>query len=162
MSKEKGLMIKVDPKAAAKIPSFATGDTVRIWMKITEGGKQRTTSFEGTVLKRQGAGLGSNFTLRKVLSGVGVEKTFPLFSPLITKFQVKKKGDVRRAKLYFLRQRVGRRATRVELEESAIGEVATLVHEEKRVKPEEDKAAKEAKKAAKAEKAKAAAAAGKK
>ena len=87
---------------------FNVGDTVRVHVKIKEEGKTRTQVFEGIVIKRQGRGPGESFTVRRISYGEGVERTFPLQTPSIGKIEVKKKGVVRRAKLYYLKNKVGR------------------------------------------------------
>lgn len=92
------------------IPSFGVGDTVRVHIKIKEGNRERIQIFEGFVLKRQNGGINETYTVRKISSGVGVEKTFPLHSPKVEKIEVVKKGDVRRAKLNYMRQRTGKAA----------------------------------------------------
>src|SRR5881398_1948428 len=92
------------------IPQFKAGDTVRVHFKVIEGQRQRIQVFEGIVLKRQGAGARETFTVRKQSFGVGVERTFPLHSPKIEKIEVIAIGDVNRAKLYYLRGRVGKKA----------------------------------------------------
>jgi large subunit ribosomal protein L19 len=92
------------------IPQFKAGDTVRVHFKVIEGQRQRIQVFEGIVLKRQGAGSRETFTVRKQSFGVGVERTFPLHSPKIDKIEVTAIGDVNRAKLYYLRGKVGRKA----------------------------------------------------
>jgi large subunit ribosomal protein L19 len=92
------------------LPQFKAGDTVRVHFKVIEGNRQRIQVFEGVVLKRQGAGFRETFTVRKQSFGVGVERTFPLHSPKIEKLEVVSIGDVRRAKLYYLRSRVGKKA----------------------------------------------------
>jgi large subunit ribosomal protein L19 len=92
------------------IPQFKAGDTVRVHFKVIEGQRQRIQVFEGIVLKRQGAGARETFTVRKQSFGVGVERTFPLHSPKIEKIDVAAIGDVNRAKLYYLRGKVGRKA----------------------------------------------------
>jgi large subunit ribosomal protein L19 len=92
------------------IPRFKAGDTVRVHFKVIEGQRQRIQVFEGIVLKRQGAGARETFTVRKQSFGVGVERTFPLHSPKIDKIEVSAIGDVNRAKLYYLRGKVGRKA----------------------------------------------------
>lgn len=91
-----------------KIPDIKVGDTVRVYQKITEGNKQRIQVFEGIVIKKQNGGLNETFTVRRVAYGVGVEKTFLLHSPLIEKVEIVRVGKVRRAKLYYLRDRVGK------------------------------------------------------
>jgi large subunit ribosomal protein L19 len=92
------------------IPRFKAGDTVRVHFRVIEGNRQRIQVFEGIVIKRQGAGARETFTVRKQSFGVGVERTFPLHSPKIEKIDVAAIGDVNRAKLYYLRGRVGKRA----------------------------------------------------
>ena len=90
------------------IPDFNPGDTVRVMVRVTEGGKERLQAFEGTVIKRQGSGVRETFTVRKISYGVGVERTFPVHSPRIDRIEVVRHGDVRRAKLYYLRERRGK------------------------------------------------------
>ena len=92
------------------IPEFAVGDTVKVYAKIIEGNKERVQGFEGVVIARKNGGISETFTVRRVSYGVGVEKTYPLHSPKITKIEVLKKGEVRRAKLYYLRERSGKSA----------------------------------------------------
>ena len=92
------------------IPNFDPGDRVKVHFQVVEGTRRRTQVFEGTVLKRQGAGVRETFTVRKQSFGVGVERTFPVHSPKIERIEVASRGDVRRAKLYYLRGRVGKRA----------------------------------------------------
>ena len=92
------------------LPPFAPGDRVRVHFQVVEGSRRRTQVFEGIVLKRQGSGVRETFTVRKQSFGVGVERTFPLHSPKIEKLEVVSIGDVRRAKLYYLRSRVGKKA----------------------------------------------------
>ena len=92
------------------IPDFRVGDTVRVHIKIKEGSRERIQIFEGFVLKRQHGGINETFTVRRIASGVGVEKTFPVHSPLVEKIEVVKKGRVRRAKLNYMRQRTGKSA----------------------------------------------------
>lgn len=94
----------------AEVPSFNTGDTVKVYNKIKEGNRERLQIFEGTVLKIQGGSNRSTFTVRKTSNGVGVEKTWPLHSPLVEKVEVIRQGKVRRAKLTYLRQRTGKAA----------------------------------------------------
>lgn len=93
-----------------KIPEFGPGDTLRVCTKIREGDKERIQIFEGVVIQRRGKGTGETFTLRKVSSGVGVERVFPLHSPNITKVQRMRQGKVRRAKLFYLRRLKGKSA----------------------------------------------------
>ena len=99
----------------AEIPEFHVGDTVRVSAKVIEGSRERTQVFEGVVLKRQGGSSRETFTVRKSSNGIGVEKTWPLHSPLVEKVEVVRRGKVRRAKLYYLRDRVGKRAKVKEL-----------------------------------------------
>lgn len=93
-----------------RVPSFQAGDRVRVHFQVVEGNRRRTQVFEGVVIKRQGHGVRETFTVRKQSFGVGVERTFPVHSPKIEKIEVPARGDVRRAKLYYLRDRVGKRA----------------------------------------------------
>ncbi len=92
------------------LPSFAPGDTVRVRVRVREGDKERVQPFEGICIARGGAGLGATFTLRRISGGVGVERIFPLHSPWIAGLEVVRRGDVRRAKLYYLRNRRGKSA----------------------------------------------------
>jgi large subunit ribosomal protein L19 len=91
-------------------PDFTHGDTVKVWVKVREGEKERLQAYEGIVIARAGAGLMENFTVRKISYGEGVERVFPIFSPNIDKIEVLKRGKVRRAKLYYLRDRRGKSA----------------------------------------------------
>ena len=93
-----------------EVAEFKTGDTVRVHAKVKEGNRERVKIFEGTVIKRQNGGARETFTVRKQASGVGVEKTWPVHSPIIEKIEVVRRGKVRRAKLYYLRDRVGKAA----------------------------------------------------
>jgi large subunit ribosomal protein L19 len=93
-----------------RVPNFAAGDRVRVHFQVIEGTRRRTQVFEGVVIKRQGEGVRETFTVRKNSFGVGVERTFPVHSPKIERIEVAARGDVRRAKLYYLRGRVGKRA----------------------------------------------------
>ncbi|MGI6686667.1 MAG: 50S ribosomal protein L19 [Bacillota bacterium] len=92
------------------IPPFRPGDTVRVHVKVVEGTRERIQIFEGLVIKRKGGGIRETFTVRRVSYGVGVERTFPLHSPKIDKIEVMRRGKVRRAKLYYLRERTGKAA----------------------------------------------------
>ena len=92
------------------VPDFAPGDTLKVHVKVIEGNRQRTQVFEGVVIRRQGSGVRETFTVRKVSFGVGVERTFPLHTPIIEQIEFVSRGAVRRAKLYYLRDRVGKRA----------------------------------------------------
>jgi large subunit ribosomal protein L19 len=100
----------LEKRALKQRPRFAAGDRVRVHFQVVEGNRKRTQVFEGIVLKRQGSGARETFTVRKQSFGVGVERTFPLHSPKVEKLEVAARGDVRRAKLYYLREKVGKRA----------------------------------------------------
>jgi large subunit ribosomal protein L19 len=118
-----------------RVPNFAPGDRVKVHFQVVEGTRRRTQVFEGVVIKRQGHGSRETFTVRKQSFGVGVERTFPVHSPKIEKIEVSARGDVRRAKLYYLRDRVGKRA-RVRERRYVGPEVAVepgLLHEEEAV-----------------------------
>ena len=97
------------------ITPFSVGDTIKVYAKVKEGNRERTQVFEGTVIKRQGGSNRETFTVRKFSNGVGVEKTWPLHSPIVEKIEVTRRGKVRRAKLYYLRDRVGKKAKVKEL-----------------------------------------------
>ena len=92
------------------VPAFNDGDTVKVHVKIKEGNRERIQIFEGFVLKKQNGGVSETFTVRRIASGVGVEKTFPVHSPLVEKIEVVRRGSVRRAKLNYMRQRTGKSA----------------------------------------------------
>lgn len=92
------------------VPDFGPGDTLKVHVRVVEGNRQRVQVFQGAVLRRQGSGLQETFTVRKVSFGVGVERTFPVHSPVTARIEVVTRGDVRRAKLYYLRQRHGKAA----------------------------------------------------
>ena len=92
------------------IPAFASGDTVKVHVRVVEGNRQRVQLFEGVVISRQGGGVSETFTVRKVSFGVGVERTFPVHSPILDKIELVSRGRVRRAKLYYQRGRIGKRA----------------------------------------------------
>lgn len=92
------------------IPSFRPGDTLKVHVKVIEGTRERIQLFEGVVIKRHGGGISETFTVRKISNGVGVERTFPLHSPKIDKLEVARRGKVRRAKLYYLRELRGKAA----------------------------------------------------
>jgi large subunit ribosomal protein L19 len=100
----------LEKRALKRRPRFAAGDRVRVHFQVVEGNRRRTQVFEGIVIKRQGSGARETFTVRKQSFGVGVERTFPLHSPKIEKLEVAARGDVRRAKLYYLRDKVGKSA----------------------------------------------------
>jgi large subunit ribosomal protein L19 len=99
-----------------EVPAFKVGDTLKLVIRVEEGDKTSTHPFEGVVIKKSGSGIRANFTLRKISFGEGVERSFPLYSPAIEKIQVVSKGSVKRAKLYYLRGKVGK-ASKVEREE---------------------------------------------
>jgi large subunit ribosomal protein L19 len=105
-----GVIDSLERAQLRKVPRFQSGDRVKVHFQVVEGNRRRTQVFEGVVLKRQGSGARETFTVRKQSFGVGVERTFPLHSPKIERIEVASRGDVRRAKLYYLRGRVGRRA----------------------------------------------------
>ena len=94
----------------SEVSDFRTGDTVKVYAKINEGARERVQIYEGTVIKRQGGSNRETFTVRKTSNNVGVEKTWPLHSPFVEKVEVVRKGKVRRAKLFYLRDRVGKKA----------------------------------------------------
>ena len=100
----------VSEQLKTEIPAFGIGDGVKVYIRITEGEKTRTQMFEGTVIARHGGGISETFTVRRVSYGVGVEKTFPIHSPNVDKIVVFREAKVRRAKLYYLRDRVGKAA----------------------------------------------------
>ena len=92
------------------VPAFDAGDTLKVHVRVVEGTRARVQVFQGAVIRRQGDGLRETFTVRKVSFGVGVERTFPVHSPIISKIEIMSRGDVRRAKLYYLRDRIGKSA----------------------------------------------------
>lgn len=95
-----------------EMPETNPGDTVKVFVRIIEGNKERTQAFEGTVIKKHGSGINKTITVRKIFQGIGVERVFAIYSPRIEKIQVLRRGDVRRSKLYYLRERSGK-ATRI-------------------------------------------------
>jgi len=105
-----GVIDSLERAQLRRVPRFAAGDRVRVHFQVIEGSRRRTQVFEGVVIKRQGHGARETFTVRKQSFGVGVERTFPVHSPKIEKIEVAARGDVRRAKLYYLRDRVGKAA----------------------------------------------------
>lgn len=92
------------------VPEFGAGDTLKVHVKVVEGNKERLQMFQGVVIARRGSGIQESFTIRKLSNGVGVERTFPINSPIIDHIEVFSRGDVRRAKLYYLRDRIGKAA----------------------------------------------------
>jgi large subunit ribosomal protein L19 len=115
-------MHKLDNVTAAQlrddIPAFRAGDTVKVHVKVVEGNRSRVQVFQGVVISRQGRGVGETYTVRKISFGVGVERTFPLHTPTVEKIEVERRGDVRRAKLYYLRNLRGKAARIREKRES--------------------------------------------
>jgi large subunit ribosomal protein L19 len=105
-----GIIESIERRQLAKVPRFEPGDRVRVHFQVIEGNRRRTQVFEGVVIKRQGSGARETFTVRKQSFGVGVERTFPVHSPKIERLEVVARGEVRRAKLYYLRGRIGKRA----------------------------------------------------
>ena len=97
------------------LPEFRTGDTVKVHVRVVEGGRERVQMYEGVVIARNGAGARASFTVRKISFGIGVERVFPLHAPIIARIEVTRRGDVRRSKLYYLRDRVGKSARIKEL-----------------------------------------------
>ena len=110
MSKQAILDSVAQPYLKNDLPEIRPGDTVRAHVKVREGGKERIQIFEGIVIAERNGGVAQNVTIRKIASGVGVERTFPLHSPMVAKFEVIRRGKVRRAKLYYLRDKVGKAA----------------------------------------------------
>ncbi|MGQ0669583.1 MAG: 50S ribosomal protein L19 [Actinomycetota bacterium] len=108
------------------LPEFRPGDTVKVHVRVVEAGRERVQVFQGVVIRRQGGGIRETFTVRKVSFGVGVERTFPVHSPTIAKLEVVTKGRVRRAKLYYLRERRGRKARIRERREDVATEVGRI------------------------------------
>ena len=102
-----------------EIPEFRAGDTVRVGVRVVEGNRERVQNFEGVVIARSNRGMGSNFTVRKLSFGEGVERVFPLYSPILDSVTVVRRGIVRRAKLYYLRGRTGKRARIAERRDNA-------------------------------------------
>lgn len=110
MSNHKLIEAVTKSQLRTDLPSFRPGDTLRVHVRIIEGSRERIQVFEGVVIKRRGGGILETFTVRKISSGVGVERTFPLHTPKIEKIEVKRRGKVRRAKLYYLRNLRGKAA----------------------------------------------------
>src|SRR5271169_3475082 len=100
------------PSLKPNLPALHIGDTVKVFVKIIEGGKERTQGYEGVIIKRRGSGVGETITVRRVFQGIGIERVFPLNSPRVEKIKVQRRGHVRRSKLYYLRKRTGK-ATRI-------------------------------------------------
>lgn len=110
---DKNILKNIEEGLLQKRPDVKVGDTVKLSVKIKEGNKERIQIYEGVVIGMKGSGIDSTITVRKISYGIGVEKIFPLHSPVLQKIEIVKRGTVRRAKLYFLRDRVGRRALKV-------------------------------------------------
>ena len=100
----------LDRESLKEVPEFSAGDTVKVHVRVVEGARERVQIFEGIVTRRQGGGIRETFTVRKISYTIGVERTFPVHSPIISKIEIAQRGDVRRAKLYYLRDRVGKSA----------------------------------------------------
>jgi large subunit ribosomal protein L19 len=143
----------IERRQTKRVPAFSPGDRVRVHFQVIEGNRRRTQVFEGVVIKRQGSGARETFTVRKQSFGVGVERTFPVHSPKVERLEVVARGDVRRAKLYYLRGRVGKRARVAERrwgiedelvvaeeEAEAVDERGETVTEAEAVEPEEEEA----------------------
>ncbi len=113
-----------EAKARQSAPEFRPGDTVRVSVRVTEGSRQRVQAFEGVCISRTSRGMGSTFTVRKVSYGEGVERVFPLYAPIIESIEVVRQGRVRRAKLYYLRERSGKSARIRERRRTAVGRAA--------------------------------------
>lgn len=136
------------------VPIFAPGDTVRVKVKVVEGSRERLQAFEGVCIARRNRGIGSSFTVRKISYGEGVERVFPLYSPIIASIEVVRRGDVRRAKLYYLRELRGKRARIAEKTDGFSAKVSAGEKAELAEAKEADRKAKlEANEKAKAEKA---------
>jgi large subunit ribosomal protein L19 len=145
-----GIIESIERRQLATVPGFRPGDRVKVHFHVVEGNRRRTQVFEGVVIKRQGESSRETFTVRKQSFGVGVERTFPVHSPKIEKLEVVARGDVRRAKLYYLRGRVGKRARVAERrwgiedelivgeEDAAVDSEGLAVEEAETVEPEEE------------------------
>jgi large subunit ribosomal protein L19 len=122
------------------LPDFRPGDSVKVHVRVTEAGRERIQVFQGVVIRRRGGGLRESFTVRKVSFGVGVERTFPIHSPTIARIEVLSRGDVRRAKLYYLRERRGKRARIRELRQPVRPTAARTEGENQATEATEDQA----------------------
>ena len=122
-----GVIESLERAQLRRVPRFQAGDRLKVHFQVVEGTRRRTQVFEGVVIKRQGSGARETFTVRKQSFGVGVERTFPLHSPKVERIEVASRGDVRRAKLYYLRGRVGRRARVRERQYAGLDEEAELL-----------------------------------
>src|SRR3954464_4457970 len=142
-----GVIDSLERTQLRTVPAFQPGDRVKVHFQVVEGTRRRTQVFEGTVLKRQGSGPRGTFTARKVSFGVGVERTFPVHSPKIERIEIAGRGEVRRAKLYYLRERVGRGARGRERRytgEEEFSEVGAMPPDEEAPRPGEEELAEEA------------------
>ena len=110
MSNTHPILKAIEDKTQRVVPEFRVGDTVKVWVKIKEGDKERTQAFEGVVIKRQRGDARAGFTVRKISYGVGVERVFPLWSPMVDRIEVSTRGQVRRARLFYLRELQGKAA----------------------------------------------------
>ena len=115
MNKQEIINALTKDQIRTDLPELVVGNNVKVYQKIKEGNRERVQMFEGTIIKKQGGGIGATFTVRRVSYGVGVEKTWPVNSPMIEKIEISRKGKVRRAKLYYIRKRVGKSAKVKEL-----------------------------------------------
>ncbi len=122
-----------------KVPSFSAGDTLRVNVKVVEGTRERVQAYEGVCIARSNKGLSSNFTVRKISYGEGVERVFPLYSPMIEDIKVVRKGSVRRAKLYYLRERSGKSARIAEKKEILNKKTTEKIKENSEVKTTSEK-----------------------
>lgn len=132
----KNVIIDAIEKANMKkeVTDFNVGDTIKVFVKILESGKERLQAFEGIVIKKQGGGFRETATVRKLVDGVGVERNFPLHSPMIDSIKVVKKGRVRRAKLYYMRKRTGAAASKIEEGITSVTAVAAAPSAPKKAK----------------------------
>lgn len=122
------------PLIKDNVPSMNIGDTVKVFVKIVEGNKERTQGYEGVIIKRRGSGVGETITVRRVFQGIGIERVFLVHSPRVEKITVQRRGHVRRAKLYYLRQRTGK-ATRIKEKVTGKKELAAAAASAKQAAP---------------------------